>query len=672
MRRILVITAALVAGACIPQPAGAVPPPPPPPTPPPVTPWWDYGTTITVSGSDTVTSDQPLIVFDVAHGITAVWTADLGDGTIQVRSAHRNPGGSWGAPENVGNPAANSHLTAGSVGIAPNGDVTVVWQAQAGPDVLLYVATRSGGTGTWGIPYVFSTPGDNAGDPWVAADANSHWWVAWSQGHADTYPSINVATRAPDATEWTTTAAISQNSSSYPHLAVAPNGDVAVSWIAGVLHTRVLHSGSWSSIADFSFVCDAEWSNDLEFTSASTLELVTAECPPEDADTGRVYEYSRPAAGSWSAATTLSSARGYNPAIATGTNGEMLATWTMFDEGVSPTQMRARGRRANGTWMTEDLFNGVAAEDHAGAALAMPNGAFLYPYESGTGGSTQKPRISAWLGANGGWESTRGGADAFTDTTPLLAGDGIGNAVAIWRTSAGSVVTQLGDGVGPRLENLSVPANATTGVASPFHVEPVDDWTAVYGMIWIFGDGSTSHDADTTHTYTSSGTYTVTVAADDTGLTPGIATRTVTVTDAPPPTTTTTTDTTTDEPTTTEPTDTGIPTTETPFSEPTPTTPTVLPPTPQPPAKAEARLRGRTLTVTATVTLKRGARCRGTARATTTVSKQRVTLTLKTVGKACVASGSLTLKQAPKTSAKLRITITGRGVTTRTLIAARA
>ncbi len=180
---------------------------------------------------------------------------------------------------------------------------------------------------------------------------------------------------------------------------------------------------------------------------------------------------------------------------------------------------------------------------------------------------------------------------------------------------------------------------------------------------WDFGDGATSTEAETTHTYADPGTYTVTVTAMDANGNMASTTRQIEITPAevPPGTTTTTTTTTTDV----LPTPTG----DAPATD-LPTTPTLD----APKAKVELRLKGRTLTITAALKLKRGARCSGTGRATTRVSGKRYAAKLRLTGtaKACVASGRITLKKAPTAKAKIVVRVTAsEGQRRRLLTAAR-
>ncbi len=139
------------------------------------------------------------------------------------------------------------------------------------------------------------------------------------------------------------------------------------------------------------------------------------------------------------------------------------------------------------------------------------------------------------------------------------------------------------------------------------------------------------------HTFSAPGTYTVSVTSTDALGKSTTGTRTITVTDPIPP-----------------------------------ATPTPEPPTTLPPAVIEVRLKGRTLTVAAKVTLKRNTRCRGTVKATATGARKAAKLRLRTVKGACVASGTITLKKAPKAKAKVIVRITGRTITARRLAATRA
>jgi len=111
-----------------------------------------------------------------------------------------------------------------------------------------------------------------------------------------------------------------------------------------------------------------------------------------------------------------------------------------------------------------------------------------------------------------------------------------------------------------------------------------------------------------------------------------------------------------------------------PLTPPTLTPPAVTPPVRLPPAEIEALLAGKRIAINAQLKLRKGQRCTGTVTATTAfgTTTYRVSLKLKPRGAACRATGTIKLKKAPTLRTKLRITISGKPIKTRSLTTKRS
>ncbi len=636
-------------------------------------PGWGISETISAAG-ETASTDIPQIVIDETYGATAIWVKASG-GQYQLRSAHRDPGGGWGIPVDIGSPADGISLAERAVVSAPNGDVTALWSVYDGANNLLYSSIRNAITGNWSTPALASPAGTDSDLATIRSDPSSRIWAVWTEKDGNGDPRTRLASRAADSATWVPEPFVSPSGSgvSYPTLAVAPNGDIAVSWTDNTgngshVYARVLeHTGpSWTATEDFLGTCTDSQPQDIAFTPASTLTIAYASCEGGDPSNWHVKSATRPAGGSWSAATDLSAGVGLGPRLAITPAGDAVATWTGITTGPL-FWLAARERLAGDAWGTERTLSTSEVANFGGSPAALPSGSVLWPTARSAGGPTLRPRTQAWT-PGGVWEQNGPWETGLTASLPALAVDGAGNSAMVWRSETDSVRATIGDGTGPRLDNLFVATTAIAGIATSFNVEPADDWTQLGTTTWDFGDGQSATGTTVDHTYAAAGTYTVTVSSRDVGLNETTATRTITVVaaDTPPG------DTPPGSPT---PGGDAIPVTETPSGTPAPglTTPATLAPV-KPPAgpRAEARLRGRKLTVAATVKLKRGSKCRGKATGRTKVAGKRYTLKLRLtkVRGACVASGSVTLKKAPPKKAKLRITISGRGLKTRTLTTA--
>jgi PKD repeat protein len=227
-----------------------------------------------------------------------------------------------------------------------------------------------------------------------------------------------------------------------------------------------------------------------------------------------------------------------------------------------------------------------------------------------------------------------------TPGIPFGGLDPEGNAATAWIRADGALGFAGADGAGPRLLSLTVPQSAVAGEAVSLSVSPFDLWSGLDVTSWSFGDGRSATGTSVQHTFAAPGTYMVQVTSADLAGQSTSTTRTITVTAPPAP-----------------------PSDDDEGDDETPKPPVVTPPV------IEARLAGRTVTLNAKVALKRGKRCSGTVRATTAFGGRSYRTTLRLVSRsgACRATGTIKLKKTPSLRSKLRVTIKGSQLKTRTL-----
>ncbi len=170
MRPTRLILPALLALAALPATAAAVVP----------VPSWSEEQLVSPIGEQP-TVDPPLVVFDGDGGITTVWLASVSGPALQLRAAHRAPGGSWQEPVNVGAPSSSINLPRRGLTLAPNGDVTLVYTAATGGHNVVYSTLHSAANGGWGEPTALSPLDTNSDSPTVQAAPDSSVWAAWSE-----------------------------------------------------------------------------------------------------------------------------------------------------------------------------------------------------------------------------------------------------------------------------------------------------------------------------------------------------------------------------------------------------------------------------------------------------------------------------------------------------------
>jgi len=225
--------------------------------------------------------------------------------------------------------------------------------------------------------------------------------------------------------------------------------------------------------------------------------------------TRTVQAASKPARGAWQSPVTIVSEgdeigqpKGAgNPGIAVDGQGDAIAVWTSsFSDTV-----QAAFKSAGGAWQApveisgEGAYAPQVAFDGHGDALAIWDG------EDGTVQSGSKPAGGAWqapvdIGHGGG---------------PQVAFDEQGDAVAAWVGEHGVEAAGYA-ATGPALNDVSIPTEGTVGQPLTFSVSPFDVWSISGETSWSFGDGASASGTSVTHTYTTAGTYEVTIHSADT------------------------------------------------------------------------------------------------------------------------------------------------------------
>ncbi len=351
----------------------------------------------------------------------------------------------------------------------------------------------------------------------------------------------------------------------------------------------------------------------------------------------------------------LSGALQLIPQLAIDAAGRIVVTWEALDLGTGAAESwYSVVEPGSGSWSTAARTpRGTAgapitltSNDRGVVRLVFADGASIADISDFGIATTE------WSSQTGSWgplENVEGASatvfNAFSMTghgsSPVAALTADGDLATMWsqNTTPGNhgVGFAAGDGTAPVVSAVSVPSSATTGDPVPVSVSATDRWSDVGSVSWAFGDGETGSGASATHAYPTAGTYTVTVTVTDTAGNSATETRHVTVSDPPP-----------------APDD-----ADEPEQKPKQTLAPVI----------EARLAGRTISLNAKVTLKKGARCSGTVKATTAFGGRsyRTTLKLKTIGGACRGTGTISLKKTPSLRTKLRITVAGKQVKSRTL-----
>jgi hypothetical protein len=473
----------------------------------------------------------------------AVWTVAEGGGSA-IRAAIRPPGGPWGAPVTISAPGGEGFGPTASIDAA--GDATVIWEAEAGgksSDTNVEAASLVPG-GAWGPPGKIGSVGEAVeAPPALATDAAGNVIVVWAR--EDGAESTVEATSHPVGGGWGSPQALSVagEEAGEPQVAVDAAGDVVTVWTDGqeiVESAQRPAGGGWSGPTSVSAAGEEGVFPRVGLDAAGDATVVWERT---DATNFVVREADRAAAGAWSVPRRLSpkGIDAFAPALAVDPGDDAVVAWELRG-GVSELLTGVATRTGAAAWSeptTISSSGGYAVEQAVGLGAA---GEATVTWTEGVGknGAIDAATRPA---ATAGWSapvaiSTPGGFNSGA----RLAVDPDGDAFVVWPFVDNSATERpirsaAYDAVGPALGSLEVPATGTAGRPLSFSVAPVDAISPVVATTWSFGDGGSAATAAATHTYSSPGTYSVTVTAVDAAGNTSSAGGQVTVAaaESPPP-----------------------------------------------------------------------------------------------------------------------------------------
>ncbi len=147
----------------------------------------------------------------------------------------------WSQPVDIG--PLPTHAGDCDVALDPSGNAVAVW-AQSDPQLNgdIWASRWSVASNTWTAPLLLDVSNDRAAQPSVVFDGQGNGMVVWRQGEGS-HVDMNIwARRYVAATDtWETPQTIdgSYGDSLAPEIAVAPTGDVFVTWLQESTHWNV-------------------------------------------------------------------------------------------------------------------------------------------------------------------------------------------------------------------------------------------------------------------------------------------------------------------------------------------------------------------------------------------------------------------------------------------------
>lgn len=625
-----------------------------------LTPVFQAATAATAPGTD-VTMGRVAALPD--GGVVLGWCQDDSNGDLRIKAQIRSASGVW-APADYVSPAGEDLDNCSGVlfGKSEDGSAFVGWANQS---YVMYFARLAPGTTDWVVtpasdfrdageyfdgggaatgaptPTIASTGATTGGDrrvrvwqwngstlgkladideddsysqgaPSVAFNEEGDGILAWRASPVSANQELRVSLYDHDANDgagaWSAPETVADDAAGIGdgnvHTAIAPNGDAAVIWT----------SPTMSSITGAGY--DAGYNNGEGRWEASqslsaggphhVLPGLVADRTGQLVAVWQEFDYTHLELGAWTKSRTFSAGAG----------------WSAAEDVASPLY-------AGGAPMIDVNSDGDIAVSIAATFDGVTQGVGVALRENGAGSFEDPVQVNAGNVAAGPWG------------IPTVGLDDLGNVLVTFPTADGpghGLAFSVGDGSDPVIGQLTVPASVTAGDSLAVAVSATDLWSGVESVAWSFGDGGSASGESASHTYPAAGTYTVTVTVTDGAGHSASRTRQVSVAERPA-----------------APDDDGDELEQKPRQ-------TLAP-------VIEARLAGRTITLNAKVTLKKGARCTGTSTAKTAFGGRsyKVTLKLRKSGGACRATGTIKLKKTPSLRSKLRITVTGKQVKSRTL-----
>ncbi len=338
---------------------------------------------------------QPQIVIDAAGNGFAVWTHSGVTGSAVWANRYSASTG-WGVPQMIGS-VSPGVMPYPNVACDSSGNALAVWGQYDGTRTNVW-ANRYTVGGGWGTAELIET--DHAGDaargvPAIAFDGNGNALAAWEQS-AGTRTDI-WSNRYTAGSGWGTAQLVETDNAgpaSGPNLAFDSNGNALVVW-----HQS---DGTRTNI----------WAN--RYTAGSgwgTAELIeTDNVGPGGANDAQ---------------------------IAFDVNGNAMAMWTARDAANRNTIQFNRYTPSGGWGLAAVLVSASVGSRHSGARFAFDSsGAALAVWTSSDG--TNSLIASGRYTAASGWvfTPTLGGGSSRQASTPRIAIDGSGNAVAVWVQNA--------------------------------------------------------------------------------------------------------------------------------------------------------------------------------------------------------------------------------------------
>jgi hypothetical protein len=296
-----------------------------------------WSTPVELVGTDTAWGDGGIDLAEAPDGtLTAVWSVrtDSGGSPWEVYARTRAADGTWSAPAQLSDTAADGadSAHAPSVAVTSDGTVVVVWKQTDGPSASVRTVSRAPGATTWTAPAAATPSYQSISDPEVSAADDGTVTVAYEGTDESEDQSILTAARSTDGA-WAApeTVTATDDLAGTPEPLIAPDGDVTLVWVDYTTTfgtrtaTRDAATGTWSAVQTLStsYVSEA-WD-----TAIADDGTVHALWPQAVGDKTALMESVR-SEGRWSSPTALPGSTFANVLgqVSVGEDGSASAVWS--------------------------------------------------------------------------------------------------------------------------------------------------------------------------------------------------------------------------------------------------------------------------------------------------------------------------------------------------------
>lgn len=397
--------------------------------------YWRTAAAIETNSGD---ASVPQIAFDGNGNAMAVWIQD--DGSYdRVWASSRSAGSGWGVPTVISGSTGDAQTP--QVVFDSNGVATATW-TQASTYTNLWVNRYQ--SGAWGSAGFIEFNGGNATDPQIAADSAGNLMIVWEQDEpppATPNPTNIWAIYYASGSGWGTAEKIETDggSAQLPNIAFDSEGNAIAVWSQ--------YNGSTAfDIRANSYTSGGTWgtSEDIESTDAGnsfnpqividSTGVATVVWSSNDGTRNNIWATSYTAASGWGADELLetdNAGSAFNPQIAVDRADNLIAVWRQDD-----------GMRYNiwaNTSTPEDGWGMAELVEHTDSSASSPQVAFDGNGNAIAVWSTFSIWANTWSPGDS-WSAERRieTDEAGSATVPQVGFGPDGNAIAVWSQGDGT------------------------------------------------------------------------------------------------------------------------------------------------------------------------------------------------------------------------------------------